>query len=117
VCFIEEIGSIVLLSYGCHKDDSFLTYVGLLAYLLFPIANDILLNIWACVVCCDEAPQKIIDRFAKMNDIIPIVYSPGYNITACGFEKMHPFDSTKYRRIWDFLHDQGTIDVDKQKFF
>jgi histone deacetylase 11 len=35
--------------------------------------------------------------------VIPIVYSSGYNITACGFEKCHPFDSTKYGRIWDFL--------------
>ena len=46
-----------------------------------------------------------------MIDVVPIVYSPGYNITAAGFEKCHPFDSTKYRRIWDFLHEKGVIDV------
>ena len=52
-----------------------------------------------------------------IRDIVPIVYSLGYNITAFGFEKMHPFDSTKYRRIWDFLNERGTIDMSKQKFF
>ncbi|CAI2371448.1 unnamed protein product [Moneuplotes crassus] len=33
----------------------------------------------------------------------PIVYSPGYNITAFGLEKLHPFDSRKYGRIYNFL--------------
>ena len=28
----------------------------------------------------------------------PIVYCEGYNITACGLERVHPFDSIKYRR-------------------
>ena len=46
-----------------------------------------------------------------MKDIFPIVYSPGYNITAYGFEKLHPFDSTKYKRIWEFLHQKGVIDA------
>lgn len=30
---------------------------------------------------------------------IPIVYSPGYNITFFGLENLHPFDSKKYRRV------------------
>ena len=29
---------------------------------------------------------------------IPIIYSEDYNITACGLEKCHPFDSCKYGR-------------------
>jgi histone deacetylase 11 len=39
--------------------------------------------------------------------MIPLVYSPGYNITACGLERLHPFDSVKYRRIHDELIRQG----------
>lgn len=31
---------------------------------------------------------------------MPIVYSDDYNITACGIEKMHPFDSCKYGRVF-----------------
>lgn len=40
---------------------------------------------------------------------MPIVYSKGYNITACGFEKCHPFDSTKYGRIWEFLFKKEVL--------
>jgi len=44
-------------------------------------------------------------------NVVPIVYSKGYNITACGFEKAHPFDSTKYRRIWDFLQENENMNM------
>jgi histone deacetylase 11 len=39
--------------------------------------------------------------------MIPLVYSPAYNITAFGLERLHPFDSRKYRRIHDWLIRQG----------
>jgi histone deacetylase 11 len=39
--------------------------------------------------------------------MVPIVYSSKYNITAFGLERLHPFDSTKYRRIRDWLVRQG----------
>jgi histone deacetylase 11 len=39
--------------------------------------------------------------------MVPLVYSPAYNITAFGLERLHPFDSRKYRRIHDFLIRQG----------
>jgi hypothetical protein len=32
----------------------------------------------------------------------PPGYSLGYNVTACGLERLHPFDSQKYRRIHDW---------------
>jgi histone deacetylase 11 len=35
--------------------------------------------------------------------LIPLIYHPGYNITALGLERLHPFDSRKYRRIHDAL--------------
>ena len=35
--------------------------------------------------------------------MVPLVYHPGYNITAFGLERLHPFDSRKYRRIHDAL--------------
>src|SRR5262249_52358354 len=31
----------------------------------------------------------------------------GYNVTACGLERLHPFDSVKYRRIHDEIVRQG----------
>ncbi len=39
--------------------------------------------------------------------MIPLIYSPAYNITACGLQYLHPFDSVKYRRIHDWLIRQG----------
>jgi histone deacetylase 11 len=39
--------------------------------------------------------------------MVPLIYSPDYNITAYGLEHLHPFDSVKYRRIHDWLIRQG----------
>ena len=39
--------------------------------------------------------------------MVPIVYSPRYNITAFGLERLHPFDGRKYGRIHDWLVRQG----------
>jgi histone deacetylase 11 len=39
--------------------------------------------------------------------MVPLVYTPRYNITACGLERLHPFDSQKYRRIRNWLIRQG----------
>ena len=39
--------------------------------------------------------------------MIPLVYHPRYNITAFGLERLHPFDSRKYRRIHDALVARG----------
>jgi histone deacetylase 11 len=39
--------------------------------------------------------------------MIPLVYHPCYNITAFGLERLHPFDSRKYRRIHDALIARG----------
>lgn len=39
--------------------------------------------------------------------MVPLVYHPRYNITAFGLERLHPFDSRKYRRIRDALVARG----------
>ena len=85
--------------------------IGLASLFACPLLNEMMLNIWAKVVQRDEDPSKIKERFSKMEEITPIVYSPGYNITAGGLEKMHPFDSSKYRRTWEFLFSKGILDI------
>lgn len=35
--------------------------------------------------------------------MVPLIYSPGYNISAFGLERLHPFDSMKYNRIHAWL--------------
>lgn len=44
---------------------------------------------------------------------MPILYHPQYNITFFGIEKLHPFDSTKYGRVYDALIERGLIDPDR----
>jgi histone deacetylase 11 len=39
--------------------------------------------------------------------MIPLIYSPAYNISAFGLERLHPFDSVKYGRIHAWLVRQG----------
>ena len=38
-----------------------------------------------------------------MQHVFPIIYSEGYNIEAYGIEKLHSFDVSKYKRVWQFL--------------
>lgn len=47
----------------------------------------------------------------------PIVYSKGYNITFCSFEKCLSFDSTKYKRVWDFLMESKVIKVEELRCY
>ncbi|XP_028906656.1 histone deacetylase 11 isoform X4 [Ornithorhynchus anatinus] len=39
----------------------------------------------------------------------PIVYSPGYNITFMGLEKLHPFDAGKWGKVINFLKEEKLI--------
>lgn len=38
---------------------------------------------------------------------VPLVYSPNYNITAFGFERLHPFDGRKFNKIHNALLKTG----------
>lgn len=40
----------------------------------------------------------------------PIIYSPSYDISFLGIEKLHPFDSSKWGRICQFLIANGVLD-------
>lgn len=45
----------------------------------------------------------------------PIVYSSKYNITIFGIQKLHPFDTEKYKRVYEYLrHDLG---ISKNQFY
>ncbi|XP_033127627.1 histone deacetylase 11-like isoform X2 [Anneissia japonica] len=39
----------------------------------------------------------------------PIIYSPEYNIGFLGLEKLHPFDSGKWGKVFGFLKDAGML--------
>lgn len=46
-----------------------------------------------------------------LNSQIPIAYSERYNFTFWGVEKLHPFDSCKFRTIIRGLASRGCLDV------
>ena len=48
-------------------------------------------------------------KHGKYKKKIGIIYSSNYNISACGIEKCHPFDSKKYGRIFQNLMDEKLI--------
>jgi histone deacetylase 11 len=77
-------------------------WVGLGSLFLWPLFNETYLYFSSPPV---ENPKA---RFEEMTDIFPIVYSPGYNITAFG-EKRNGVDLMKNKRIWEFLHSYGVI--------
>jgi len=54
--------------------------------------------------------EKKVKQFAQLK--YPIIYHPRYNITACGIEKIHHFDSRKYGRAFDFLLNSGILSKD-----
>ncbi|PWA76379.1 histone deacetylase 2 [Artemisia annua] len=43
----------------------------------------------------------------------PIIYSTSYDISFLGIEKLHPFDSSKWGRICQFLVENGVLDRER----
>lgn len=48
-----------------------------------------------------------------MDGAHPLVYSDVYNVTFYGVEKLHPFDSCKYRRVLGDLVRRGLVSRDR----
>lgn len=44
---------------------------------------------------------------------LPLIYSPSYDIAFLGIEKLHPFDSSKWGRICQFLIKEGVLDKNR----
>ncbi|XP_063952767.1 histone deacetylase 11-like isoform X2 [Lytechinus pictus] len=65
----------------------------------------------------EETEQDTAEQFAQIKERIqksklyldvephqwPIIYSPDYNISFLGFEKLHPFDSGKWGKVYSLL--------------
>ncbi|XP_055953614.1 histone deacetylase 11-like isoform X2 [Argiope bruennichi] len=45
-------------------------------------------------------------------DQLPIIYSPHYNIRFMGLQKLHPFDSEKWGKVYNLLLGSGVIKKD-----
>ena len=56
----------------------------------------------------DRAPETL-NLAQDFTGRKPVVYSPAYNVEFFGLEKLHPFDSTKYRHIIEGLEAAGAL--------
>ena len=110
ICMFEWILLFAAFIYGCTDSSPFpsLWWVSLLSILLVPIFNEIILNLKYCL-CKSRILKPSYSENYNLKECLPIVYSNYYNITAFGIEKCHPFDSTKYQRVYEDLLHSGVI--------
>ena len=97
LCFAAGIAAFVL-SFTSQKQSY--CWVGPLWIALYPIINELILNFFSCF-----ASQTTYTTTSRSH----FVYHPQYNITFCGIEKLHPFDSRKYGNIYERLIDRGLL--------
>ncbi|CAD8212039.1 unnamed protein product [Paramecium pentaurelia] len=84
------IGSIIIaILLGIYVNGA-ACLLGLFFYLIYPFIIEFCYNLLS-------VKQEI--SITNMPEI-PIIYHDNYNITACGIEKQHPFDSCKYRNVY-----------------
>ena len=111
VCMLESLASIAGFIGGLVRPDWWppLWYTSLILFFTFPILNELFLSLKGAIF-----RYRILRAHEPFeNDIFPLVYSPKYNIHAFGLEKLHPFDASKYRRVYDDLVESGAIDPNK----
>lgn len=59
----------------------------------------------------DGATPRLYELATKiMPNQWPIIYSPVYNIGFMGMEKIHPFDSAKWGKVYKNLVGEGDTD-------
>jgi histone deacetylase 11 len=54
-----------------------------------------------------DDPAFAEDEVQALEGVVPLIYSPRYNITAFGLEKLHPFDGSKFKHIYNHLLGKG----------
>ena len=111
--------ALIPMSFTIFIDYWYLGIIGSIFLLFFyPIVQELLFMIIAKLrIASGSVDRDLQSMHKKLDTMYPIVYSPGYNLTACGLERMHPFDSTKYGRVYDFLIKWNVLrDEDPGKF-
>ncbi len=101
VCFLAGLLQFSLaLVYG----PVFTCWVGLLWIALYPLLLELLANLYASL------HEKVSYSITASSHL---VYSKYYNISFCGLERLHPFDSHKYGNIYQHLIDANAVKEDE----
>ena len=101
VCMLEWLTCMTGFIYGLTATDEYpwLWLAGLVGIFAMPIINELVLCLKGRI-CKRKIMAPSPEYQENLSSCIPIVYSKGYNIHAFGVEKCHPFDASKYRRIF-----------------
>lgn len=80
----------------------------------YPAFMELALNSFSVATFKQARYAKEIERKQKEFEELqyPIIYHPRYNITACGVERLHHFDSQKFGKAYDFLIEKGILTKD-----
>lgn len=71
--------------------------LGPLLFLVYPIILELGLNVYGYLTYSKSSELETYrGKKKEMVSCLGIIYAPGYKMTACGFEKLHPFDSIKH---------------------
>ena len=112
VCMVEWLASVTGFIYGLVNTKWWppLWYVSLIMFFAFPIVNEAFLMLKGRLLRYRVQDKNYLGEDLKK--CIPIVYSPDYNMTFCGLERLHPFDSIKYERTWGMLKEYKIVNDD-----
>jgi histone deacetylase 11 len=112
--------ALIPISFTVALDYWYLTLILAIILLVFwPVIWELLMLTVVKIQKSSGALEKDLNRISRKittRDPLqgsPIVYNSAYNITAFGLEKMHPFDSKKYGRIYHYLLEWGIMDENK----
>lgn len=83
-----------------------LLLLGLAAWVTYPL---VLEAAKLALGCCRGAAAATTLLSPLPHGRVPFIYHARYNITAWGLENIHPFDSQKYRRVYEYLLDAGAL--------
>jgi hypothetical protein len=73
----------------------------LIYFIVYPLINEMIIN---AVAQMSNKMHRYKPSFKSR-----LVYSPYYNLSFGGLEKLHPFDSQKYKNVVDKLVDEYKI--------
>ncbi|KRX02948.1 hypothetical protein PPERSA_09070 [Pseudocohnilembus persalinus] len=111
--FIDNVlsfGSLGIATYGLFKNKWF-TLGGVLGYCFSGILLELFYTFLSKIF--KNGGQKYVEQHQKKHQnykkLGHFVYNDRYNITAGGIEKLHPFDSIKYSRVFNILKKNNII--------
>ncbi|EAR91698.2 histone deacetylase family protein (macronuclear) [Tetrahymena thermophila SB210] len=116
ICAVQDLALFGIFITGLVLLEWQIIVFPILIYILIPFLNELVYNCFAKLLFTIEKEKKRMEQRYSQSELenkyienLPILYHPSYNITACGIEKLHPFDSVKYGRVFNILKEKGFL--------